>query len=280
MLASLTVCAFTALAPAQQGDQQPGAPAPTASATNVVKVGDYATIDLPQGWSYLQANEGQDLLVRLGNPRNPGVLGVAVNKASEIIVVFFYRDEGHVKDEDASTIDFGDLLAQMKSATAENNKERERQNLRTFELLGWAEPPHYDSGEKKLYYAERLRFVGSSDDTLNYFVRVLGRSGVLEMNAVGDMQQLEVVAKASKELLAATQFVAGKTYKDFNPSFDKIAAYGIGGLIAGKLLLKAGLLKLLVKPLIVAGAVLVGLFGRLLGKKKKVATEAGSAPPA
>jgi len=185
-----------------------------------------------------------------------------------------------VSDSDAGSIDFDELLSQMKSTMEASNKERDKQQMPAYELLGWAEKPHYDTVEKKLYYATRLRFTGSDGETLNYFVRVLGRSGVLEMNAVGGVDKFDDVAKASKELLAATQFVPGKTYQDFNPSYDKIAAYGIGGLIAGKLLLKGGLIKLLIKPLLVAGAVIVGLVGRLLGKKKKTAADADGAPPA
>ena len=32
------------------------------------------------------------------------------------------------------------------------------------------------------------------------------------------------------------------TYSEFNPDIDTVAAYGIGGLIAGKVLAKAGVL--------------------------------------
>jgi len=49
MLAALTICAFVAFAsPAQQGDQVPKNPTPTPAA-KTVKVGDHATIALPQG---------------------------------------------------------------------------------------------------------------------------------------------------------------------------------------------------------------------------------------
>jgi uncharacterized membrane-anchored protein len=98
-------------------------------------------------------------------------------------------------------------------------------------------------------------------------VRVLGRKGTLVLNAVSDAKQLSDVASGAKLVLAKTEFTVGNRYSDFNPSLDKVAAYGIGGLIAGKILLKAGLFKLLLKPLIVGGLVLVGLVKKMFGAK-------------
>ena len=43
-------------------------------------------------------------------------------------------------------------------------------------------------------------------------------------------------------ILASVNFAEGHKYSDFNPDVDAIAAYGIGGLIAGKVLAKAGIL--------------------------------------
>src|SRR5262245_33966368 len=247
---------------------EPAAPVRTA-------IGNFATVALPEGWRYLPGKKGQDFLTGFGNPPNPNVVGVAVHAEHQFFVVYFYNDEGHVKDDDVANLDFDAMLRDMQAGAREGNKERERQKLATVELRGWAERPHYDAADKKLYYAERLKFSDGEGETLNYFVRVLGRSGVLEMNAVGDMGQLAQIAQGSKELLAATQFVAGKTYQDFDPAYDKIAAYGIGGLIAGKLLLKVGLLAGLLKFLgvlwkpIAIGVVAVGsVFARMLGKRK------------
>ncbi len=42
-------------------------------------------------------------------------------------------------------------------------------------------------------------------------------------------------------------FTKGEQYADFNPSLDQVAAYGIGGLIAGKVLAKVGLFAVILK---------------------------------
>ena len=71
------------------------------------------------------------------------------------------------------------------------------------------------------------------------------------------------------DVMEMAQFEQGARYSDYVPGVDKVAAYGIGGLIAGKLLAKAGILagalllfkKLGVFIVIGVGAALRGLVG-------------------
>ena len=102
--------------------------------------------------------------------------------------------------------------------------------------------PFYDSENKKLYWAKELKFEDSEINTLNYNIRILGRKGYLNLNAIGDMTILNEFKGDVDQIFASVSFKEGSTYREFNPSIDKIAAYGIGGLIAGKVLLKVGLL--------------------------------------
>lgn len=169
----------------------------------------------------------------------------------------------------------------MKDAAAEDSKQRKEAGLQGVALVGWAEAPHYDKAQKKLYWAERLHFDGEQGDTLNYNVRVLGRTGHLVVNGVGGIEQLASVAAHNKELLTATEFVEGKRYTDFQPEYDKIAAYGIGGLVAGKLALKVGLFAKLgvvllkfLKPILVGVAVIgAGIIKLFTGRKKEATAQ-------
>ena len=61
------------------------------------------------------------------------------------------------------------------------------------------------------------------------------------MNLVATMPQLQEIETAIPTVLAMTNFNPGHRYSDFDPSVDKVAAYGIGALVAGKLAAKAGL---------------------------------------
>jgi uncharacterized membrane-anchored protein len=181
-------------------------------------------------------------------------------------VVITYTEEGHVEDDDAEDMDYDELLEEMQEDTRASNEERTKAGYGALELVGWAEPPHYDSSTNRLYWAKELAFADSTEHTLNYSIRILGRKGVLELNAVAGMSQLAQVKQDMKMVLPLAEFKAGQTYADFNPDLDDVAAYGIGGLIAGKVLAKvglfAGLLKLLVvfKKVLILGAAGAGAF--------------------
>ncbi|MCX6199518.1 MAG: DUF2167 domain-containing protein [Bacteroidetes bacterium] len=152
-----------------------------------------------------------------------------------------YDEDGHVKDDDAKDIKYDELLEQMQKEVKEINPERKKQGYPTFQLTGWASPPYYDEQEKKLHWAKRILFEGDSTETLNYNIRVLGRKGVLILNAIGTMDQLAEIKSQINPILANVNFNDGSKYADFDSNSDKVAAYGIGGLIAGGVLLKTGL---------------------------------------
>jgi uncharacterized membrane-anchored protein len=67
------------------------------------------------------------------------------------------------------------------------------------------------------------------------------RLGVLNINFVAGMDQLPQIQNVVPAVLAMPEFVEGSRYRDYVPSTDKLAAYGIGGLIAGGLAQKLGL---------------------------------------
>ncbi|HEB53592.1 MAG TPA: DUF2167 domain-containing protein [bacterium] len=274
---------------AEAGEQQPEMSAEEQVArylaqfhptTGTVEVGDVGQVALPDGWQWLARRDGQEFLVTQGNHADPAVLGVAIAPdfvQTGIFTVYTHSDEGHVKDD---APDFDEVLATMQEDVRASNEARRRAGVPTVELIGWAEPPHIDKASNKIYYAKELQFEGHPVRTLNYVVYVLGRSGYIEINGVGNIEQLPLVDAHCKSLLGATEFVDGKRYSDFDPEYDKVAAYGIGGLIAGKLALKAGLFAKLgilllkfLKPILVGVAVLGGLLFKLLGARRKAEPE-------
>jgi uncharacterized membrane-anchored protein len=157
-------------------------------------------------------------------------------------VIITFEEDGYVKDDDAAKIDYDDLLKEMKEGTKAASEQRRKSGYPAIDLVGWAAPPRYDAQAKKLYWAKELRFEGGEDNTLNYNVRILGRRGVLVLNAVAGMPQIAEIEKATPTILAAVDFNSGHRYADFNASSDKVATYGIAGLIAGGVLAKTGLL--------------------------------------
>jgi uncharacterized membrane-anchored protein len=82
---------------------------------------------------------------------------------------------------------------------------------------------------------------------------------VLSLNAVASAGQLKQVEAAMQDVLKIVEFNEGHRYSDYVPGVDKVAAYGLGALVAGKLAAKAGLFKVLL------GALLAGKKFVLLG---------------
>jgi uncharacterized membrane-anchored protein len=248
-----------------------------------VSVGNgIATLQVPEGWRYLGPEDSEKLLSEAwGNPPGSGALGMIFPAGVSPLsdegwgVVITFDEDGYVEDDDAATINYDNLLKQMREETAGANGERRKAGYPAVDLVGWAETPHYDAAAHKLYWAENLKFEGSPGNTLNYKVRVLGRRGVLVLNAVSSMDQLPAVRRDMQQVIAFTGFNDGHRYADFVPGTDKVAAYGIAALVAGKVAAKAGLLKVILggllaaKKLLVAAALAVAAWvRRLLGREK------------
>jgi uncharacterized membrane-anchored protein len=178
-----------------------------------------------------------------------------------------------VKDEDAGKINYDDLLKKMEAGIAENNKARQEQGYPAITLLGWAAPPHYDATTHKLYWAKKLKFEGAEGDTLNYSIRMLGRKGVLELNAIAAVDQFAEIDAQTPQILGMVDFRAGNRYADFDPKVDKVAKYGIAALVAGGVLAvaaKAGFFKLLLVGLIAAKKfVIIGVIAVVAFFKKR-----------
>lgn len=243
--------------------------------------GGFATINTGEDYYYLSPEDTKYVLEELwGNPPSEDMtMGMVFPstylplEAESWAMVVDYDPMGYVSDEDAASYDYDALLRDMQNDTKESNKEREELGYGTVDLIGWAEPPHYDSEDKKLYWAKELHFSGLENNTLNYDIRALGRKGVLIMSVVGDMSSLDKIRGAAPDLLAMTQFNDGSRYVDFDPSVDTVAAVGIGGLIAGKVAAKTGLLAVglifLKKAWFLLLIPLVGLKNLIFGRKNE-----------
>jgi uncharacterized membrane-anchored protein len=56
---------------------------------------------------------------------------------------------------------------------------------------------------------------------------VLGREGVLVLNAVAGMQQIKQIKTDMQQVTAFTDFAPGHRYADFDGKTDKVAEYGL-----------------------------------------------------
>ncbi|WEF32686.1 DUF2167 domain-containing protein [Pseudoduganella chitinolytica] len=246
--------------------------------------GGVATLDLPAGFRYLApADAGRLLSEGWGNPPGIETLGMIVPTAVNPLtragwgVVVTYEKEGHVKDDDADSIKYDELLKTMQESMQEANEERKKQGYQPMTLVGWAEAPRYDKASHKLYWAKELHSAGDAQNGLNYNIRVLGREGVLVLNAVAGMDQIAQIRKEMKTVTAFSDFTPGNRYADFDEKTDKVAEYGLAALIAGGAAAKLGLfgklfaLLLAFKKVVIVGIGALGFgIAKRFGRKPKV----------
>lgn len=244
--------------------------------TGLVDLNSEVNLNIPAGYKFMERSDAENVVYQIwGNPSTPDnpVLGLIVKEDYNILnseewaLVVRYEDAGYVKDEDADKIDYKEMMEQIHESEKEENKDRVKAGYGTVHIIDWAIQPYYDKKNNVLHWAKAIKFGDSEDTTLNYDVRVLGRRGLLSMNAVGVMQQLEDIKSQVPVIMSMAKFKKGSTYSEFSPGVDKVAAYTIGGLIAGKLLAKAGLIALLLKNI---KLILIGITAFFGGFGKKI----------
>ena len=208
----------------------------------------HTSLTVPQGFVFLDKEQSKKLLVDYwGNPeiRVEDVLGVLVPDDSEyfyqinVAYVISYDNTGYVKDDDASSIDYNEFLEQLKKTSAEENQKLPEDQR--MELVDWAATPKYISSDHVLVWA-KLFHTADAAQVINYDMRILGKSGFVSINAVITPDELKEVQAKETAVIHSVEFDKGYKYVDFDSTKDKISDWTIGGLVAGSILAKSGVL--------------------------------------
>jgi uncharacterized membrane-anchored protein len=258
--------------------------------TGKIKIADNKVeLNIPQGFRFMDARQSRYVLEDLWqNLKDSSILGMVFPDSAGPLsdgtwaFVLTFQKIGYVKDGDADKINYDDLLKQMKEESKEVNSLRAAQGMAKFDLLGWAQPPFYDKEQRVLHWAREFHAEGADKNTLNYDIRVLGRSGVLSINAIATMDQLPMVKANIGNVLKMAAFTEGNAYKDFDSNVDEVAAWTIGGLVAGKVLAKVGFFAIILKniKLIILGIAAAGggIWRFITGRRKKKEEEYSPVP--
>lgn len=241
-----------------------------------------AVLHLGENYYFLPADEAQLVLTEgWGNPPDStrGVLGMVFPAGRTFIddtwgAVITYEASGYVSDSDAESTDYGELIEQLRGGEDELNQRRAQAGYPAQHLVGWAQTPAYDRRSHSVVWAQNIQFAGSPENSLNFDIRILGRRGVLSLNMVTVMSKLDETREAARRFAASAEFEQGARYADFQPGTDRVAEYGVAGLIAAgvgaTIAKKAGLLAIILafgKKAIVF--ILIGL-GLLWGRIKRL----------
>lgn len=238
-----------------------------------------ATVSVPAGLVYYSKDDTKRVLEDLwGNAPGYDQVGMLAPEGGNFgdpetwAAILSFEKTGYVSDDDARDIDYSDLLRTLKKNTAAESKQNAAAGYPTLELVGWAKDPSYDANTHRLYWAKELVFDGYTDDpTLNYDMRILGRRGVLSINFVSNMSQIEAIEQAAPQVLEAPNFNEGEAYSDYKAG-DKKAGYGIAALIAGgagvAAIKKGGLMAILL-VFLKKGWILLFAFGAVVWRGMK-----------
>jgi uncharacterized membrane-anchored protein len=234
-------------------------------------IGSVARIKLENSLRFLGAADSSKFIELNGNPPRSDNY-VLAPWPLQWFAVFKFDGSGYIRDDEK--LDASDLLNTLKKQNEAGMAERRRLGLPVLRLMGWAVDPHYDLGTKRLEWGTRYVTEGSGEETANYTIRILGRSGVMSVVLVSDPSSLTNDVQAVRMALRGFEFVPGERYSEFREG-DKVAEYGLAALIVGgaaAAAAKSGVLKGLGKFIGIGALALlaaVGAFLRSLFKSKK-----------
>jgi uncharacterized membrane-anchored protein len=234
------------------------------------KLGGRASIKVPAGYLFTGAPGTVKLMEAHGNLTSGTELGYLTPEDMNWFAVFEFDDCGYVKDDEKDKLDADAILKQMQEGQQQANKELAKRGMPTLEVLGWHTPPFYNPQTNNLEWAIRLASQGGGQ-TINYKTKLLGRRGVMDVVLVCDENQLATVVPEYQKLLKGYTFTKEENYASFTKG-DKVAEYGLTGLIVGGGLLvaaKSGLLAKLWKPIAIGLLAIGAFFKRIFTGRSK-----------
>ncbi len=244
-------------------------------------LGNVAEVELPENFHFVGA-DGLELFYDITqNMMGGNEVGVVISPDGWMLF-FDFEDIGYVKDDEKDSLDADELMESMTEGQESANAARRDRGWDEMQLRGWVQQPHYDAASNNLKWAFNL---SSSADNhqevwINQNIRLLGRSGVMNVTMVGDPENFTAEEAAADQLLASGfHYVAGERYAEFKEG-DKIAKYGLAALVlggAGAIATKTGLLakfwKFIVVGILAIGGFLKNLWNRITGSRPVEASD-------
>lgn len=204
-------------------------------------------IDIPNEFSILQGEDAHQMLFWLNGTSFAYVDMYALNDTDSSQYLFFYTDSGYVKTDDWTDVDPDKFIKDIKENYKASNATREQNGQPTITNVTWKKKPYLDGVYNSVYFALNVTW-SNNTSTVEGKAIILGREGYTTASYVGgtDGYNEQMLLNLSK----IHKFNSTKEYKDWK-SGDKVAAAGIGALLATTLGVKA------LKPGIIAAGLLL-----------------------
>jgi len=209
------------------------------------KIGNMAEVSIPKGWRFTATQGTGKMLKMFDNIPSGEELGLLTTEGMGPWVIFQFNETGYVKDDEKNALNADELLKGHQEGQEASNEFRRKQGLGALHVLGWALPPRFNDQTKNLEWALRI---GSEDggESINYNTRLLGRSGVMEIELVCAPDEMQTLLPKYQAIMADFQYLAGNTYAEYREG-DKVAKYGLTALVAGGAAVAAGKMGLFAK---------------------------------
>ena len=210
------------------------------------RLGTIAEIKVPQGYHFTGSDGARKWAELTHNVPNPNRLGILepTGENEGWTIVFSYEDSGHVPDDEKGKLDADAILQSIREGNDEANNYRRSKGWEPLEVVGWKSPPAYEEETHHLIWALRNR--SSGGEGINYNTRILGRTGVMSANLLVGNEDFDTAVPVAKKLLVGYSYLSGSKYAEWRPG-DKVAQYGLTGLITGGLVVAAAKTGLLAK---------------------------------
>ena len=188
-------------------------------------------------------------------------------------IYFDYNGNGYVSIEDWKNVDTNAMLKELNDNAKAILQERKAKNLNYVTNVSWVHKPQLDRTKNMVYYAYKIEW-GDGAISLESLSLVLGRKGYTTITFVTPYDEnlsLPAASKRNKNKASTFIYDQEEMYSNYKTG-DKVAAVGIGALLATTLGVKAikpgllvGLMVLLKKfwfillfPLIAIGKIFSG----------------------
>ena len=207
-------------------------------------------INLSSNFSILEGKDAHQLLYWLNGTSFDYVNVYAIDDYSSQYM-FYYTDSGYVKTDDWTNVDPDKFIKDIKENYKASNETRKKNGQPIVLNVSWKKKPYLDGIYNSVYYALNVQW-SDNKSTVEGTAIILGREGYTTASYVegNNGYQEQMLLNLSK----IHKFNNTKEYKDWK-SGDKVAAAGIGALLATTLGVKA------LKPgLIAAGLILLKKF--------------------
>jgi uncharacterized membrane-anchored protein len=198
--------------------------------------------------------------------------------ATNALVYYQKLGDGFVSVDDWGNVDPDAFIKTIRENTEADNVKRRENGVPPLHVVGWLEKPNLDRKEKIVRWA-----IDAIDDdqtsNVNSVALILTRDGFEKLTWIGPKEAL------SRDLLKTAQtsfrLPVGDQYSDYREG-DKVAAYGIAGLVASmlgaKVATKFGLLALVAVFAKKLGALIILPFALGVGFIKRL-FKRSKAPP-